>query len=69
MKTWEYKTIKVGMNAMMVNEMGKDGWELISAIPDPQSSSINYLFYTFKRELQTDDLEAQIKKIKKETGL
>lgn len=49
MKKWDYHYVKVNavsvINLVCLNDLGKDGWELINVLPLPEAS-----IYYFKRE-------------------
>lgn len=49
MKKFEYSYTFCGMNAEMIkslNEWGKEGWEVVSATPDPEG----IFYFILKRE-------------------
>lgn len=62
-KKFEYKTMKFIPSGTFsikfdlkeidktLNEMGKEGWELISVQDFSQMGTISYFHYTFKREI------------------
>ena len=65
MTKWEYRVIEFDSHGMMgglvdcekielkLNELGKDGWELVSSYPTQQGyGSSRKLIYTLKRESQ-----------------
>lgn len=62
MKRFEYKTIEIltkGFFAKMkieeadriLNDLGSQGWELVSAAPCITGSTTQRIYYTFKREI------------------
>lgn len=62
MKRFEYKTIEVltsGFFAKMemketddtLNDLGSQGWELVSTVPCITGSTTQRIYYTFKREI------------------
>ena len=64
MKKIEYKTIKVDTSAHIfsskklneidteLNELGKEGWDLVGVVPILRVGATHYGYYTFKRELK-----------------
>ena len=46
MQKWEYKMIEKSITESQLNELGKDGWELISVVL--KATWIGHLFF-FKR--------------------
>jgi len=55
MKKWEYKLLKTSPSLTrleQLNKLGKDGWELVTAIPNIKIGSTYNILYIFKRESQ-----------------
>jgi hypothetical protein len=49
MQEWEYKIIEKSISESKLNELGKDGWELVAVVV--KSTWIGHLFF-FKRPRQ-----------------
>jgi hypothetical protein len=51
MKKWEYKVLKISPSLKLdeLNKLGKDGWELVTAIPNIKIGSTYNILYIFKR--------------------
>ena len=64
MTKWEYKVVEFDTYGVMgglvnteevekqINELGKDGWELVAAYSTVGSTSSRKVIYNFKRESQ-----------------
>lgn len=53
MKKWEYDEVLVNdylSNSLFLNEMGENGWELVTVVPLKENRSITKLRYIFKKE-------------------
>ncbi len=50
MTKWEYQVAPIPLHneALMLNNFGQDGWELVTLIPSPQGNDIAY----FKRPVE-----------------
>jgi hypothetical protein len=51
MKKWEYKIIENQTNEYFLNELGKEGWELVSLVYVVSGLFMDWQ-YTFKREIE-----------------
>ena len=49
MEQWEYKIIDKSISESQLNELGKDGWELVSVVL--KATWIGHLFF-FRRRVQ-----------------
>ncbi len=60
MTSWEYKIISTSKSLFtgkdkenvddVINSFGKDGWELISVVPDTMTGTISGYIFFFKRQ-------------------
>jgi len=55
MKKWEYKVLETSPSLMRfeeLNKLGKEGWELVAAIPKTELGITDSVWFIFKRESQ-----------------
>lgn len=57
MKAWEYKQVAIeiteviqGRTEGLLNELGVDGWELVSAVQREKAGHSHDVYFFFKRE-------------------
>jgi hypothetical protein len=54
MKKWEYKVLQFSAELAgfgEINKLGKEGWELVTAIPKTELGITDAIYFIFKREI------------------